>query len=119
MKKLRSSQISFKGVPGYQLEVESPDGSRGAAVRALFANDRAYCLLVHSKRGSPSRDEAEAVFDKFDFTGTPRPMKPPPEPSDDDIRQKSGWTVTHTIIVIGMAVGIVIGLWWLFHTKDN
>src|SRR5207249_9579706 len=29
MKKLRSGPISFKGVSGYQLEIEQPEGNRG------------------------------------------------------------------------------------------
>jgi hypothetical protein len=120
LKKVYSRHISFKGVPGYQIDLESHDGSRGGAVRALFANDRAYCLMVLSKHRVPSAEETEAAFDKFDVTQTPRPMKPPPEPRDhEDAARSSPWSISPAMIVAGMSVANLLGARWMLNARNN
>jgi hypothetical protein len=92
LKRLGSRHLDFKGVPSYQLDVESTGQRYAGSMRIMYANDKCYHLQVnHSSGELPKPDQTEQVFQGFDFIGSPRPMLPPHEPlRDNPDRPESG-----------------------------
>jgi hypothetical protein len=120
--KISGKHLLFNGVPSYQFEVHSASGVQFRRIRIMYANDRFYFLQVSRDGGLDVDPDTELAILKFEFTGKPRPMLPTHDPKDDEKDAKcerSRWPISNTLIVIGMAVGILFGIWWIFHTKEN
>jgi len=119
--KVSSKHVLFNGVPSYQFEVHSSSGVQFRRIRIMYANDRFYYLQVSRDGALETDPDVNVAILKFEFTGTPRPMIMAPEPEDEPQakRAEPRWTITYTIIAIGMAVGVIFCVWWIFHTKNS
>jgi hypothetical protein len=81
-RKLGSRHLIFKGVPSYQFDMERRDDGNWSRALLSFSDNRLYVLNVQSSRG-PVPDEADALFERFKFLDTPRPMLPPHDGDDE------------------------------------
>ena len=85
VKRLGSRHLDFKGVPSYQLDVESTGVRYAGSMRIMYANDKCYHLQVNNSSGDLlTPEECEQVFQGFSFIGSPRPMLSPHEPLRDN-----------------------------------
>jgi hypothetical protein len=88
----------------------------------MYANDRFYYLQVSSDSALDSDPDVQLAILKFEFTGTPRAMLPTHDPKDDEKEAKeerARWGISRTLFVIVSGVGLIFGIWWIFHTKEN
>jgi len=120
LKRLGSRHLDFKGVPSYQLDVESTGVRYAGSMRIMYANDKCYHLQVNRSSGDlPTAEEAEQVFQGFHFIGSPRPMLPPHEPLRDnpDKPERGKWLGTRNgglmaiILVSVVFFGICLVVW--------
>jgi hypothetical protein len=85
VKRLGSRHLDFKGVPSYQLDIESTGVRYAGSMRIMYANDKCYHLQVNNSSGDLlTPEECEQVFQGFSFIGSPRPMLSPHEPLRDN-----------------------------------
>jgi len=120
--RLSGKHLLFNGIPSYQFEVHSTSGVQFRRIRIMYASDRFYYLQVSRDGDLEADPDVNLAILKFEFTGKPRPMIPEHDPKDDHQKAKREdfvWTISHTIVAIGMGAGILFGLWWLLHTREN
>jgi hypothetical protein len=87
-KNVGSRHLTFKGVPAYWLDLESTRDGHGQTVLFFYSDNKAYRLQFINDQG-PVGEEAESIFNGFNFIGAPRPMLPPHRDGDDrDLGEK-------------------------------
>jgi hypothetical protein len=118
--KMAGKQVLFNGIPSYQFDVHSTTGVQFRRIRIIYANDRFYYLQVSSDTSLDAEPDVQLALLKFEFTGTPRPMLPTDDPKEDEAtKEKGGWGISRTLFVVVTGVGLIFGIWWIFHTKEN
>jgi hypothetical protein len=120
--KMAGKHVLFNGVPSYQFDVHSTSGVQFRRIRIMYANDRFYYLQVSSDAALDADPDVQLAILKFEFTGSPRAMLPTGDPKEDEKEAKgerAGWGISRTLFVIVSGVGLIFGIWWIFHTKEN
>jgi hypothetical protein len=85
--KLGARHLTFKGVPAYWLDLESTHDRHGQTILLFFSNSNAYFLQFINDQ-APIGEEAESVFNGFNFIGTPRPMLSSPDEKDTELAKE-------------------------------
>src|SRR5262245_1827613 len=83
--KAGSRHLTFKGVPAYWLDLIATRDGHGQAVLLFFSDNKSYRLQFTNDQG-PVGEEAELIFNGFNFIGAPRPMLPPGREGDGQDR---------------------------------
>ena len=120
--KMAGKHVLFNGIPSYQFDVHSTSGVQFRRIRIMYANDRFYYLQVSSDTALDAEPDVQLAILKFELTGTPRAMLPTSDPKENEKEAKeerSGWGISRTLFVIVSGVGLIFGIWWIFHTKEN
>jgi len=120
--KMAGKHVLFNGIPSYQFDVHSTSGVQFRRIRIMYANDQFYYLQVSSDASLDSDPDVQLAILKFEFTGTPRAILPTNDPRDEEREAKEergGWGISRALFVIVTGIGLVFGIWWVFHTKAN
>jgi len=120
--KMAGKHVLFNGIPSYQFDIHSTSGVQFRRIRIMYANDRFYYLQASSDTALEVEPDVQLAILKFEFTGTPRAM-PLTEASKDGEKEaeegKGGGGISRTLFIVVSGVGLVFGIWWIFHTKEN
>lgn len=108
LKKLGGKHLTFKGIPSYQIDVQTSTGA-GSSIRVFYANNLFYYLQVANAAGPLDPADADPVFQGFSFVGQPQAMVASGDDSAFERGREAGKAVGSLVVVL-VVVGVVIWL---------
>jgi hypothetical protein len=120
--RMAGKHVLFNGIPSYQFDVHSTSGVQFRRIRIMYANDRFYYLQVSSDAALDADPDVQLAILKFELTGTARAMLPTGDPKGDGKEAKeerAGWGISRTLFVVVTGIGLIVGIWWIFHSREN
>jgi hypothetical protein len=110
-RKLAANQLTFKGIPSYQLDVVMPSG-QASSCRVMYANNKFYELTIVSASGPwPAGVDLEAIFQGFNFTNQPVPVAMAKETEVSELARAVGGVAGIFVVVAIVCLALYYDHW--------